>query len=388
MISAAAAPPTAAALRAIFEEREALTLGLEEEVMLLDPDSLDLSPVASAVIERGGDDSLIKLELPASQLELVTTPARRVGDAIAQLTRGRRRLAEAARGIARPAAVGTHPFASPLGALNPGPRYDSIAGDYGDVARTQMVCALQVHVAVGGADRTLAVYNALRAHLPELAALAANSPFHAGRDTGLAAVRPLISGLLPRQGVPPAIRSWRDFADALRWGAAAGGVREPQRWWWELRPHPCYGTLELRVPDAQTTVQEAASVTAFAHSLVAWLAERHSAGERLGAPESWRIAENRWAACRHGLDGGFADLVTGERRSVRERLLRRLDELEPVAARIGCAEELHGARALLNANGAARQREVAAEAGVRGLARWLADRYLSADADPAPSTRG
>jgi carboxylate-amine ligase len=368
---------TAAALRAVFDESEPLTLGLEEEVMLLDPASLDLSPVAAAVMQQAGGDPRIKPELPASQLELLTTPSRRVRDAISQLSRARRELVEVARGIAVPAAAGTHPFASPVGVLNPGRRYDSIVAAYGDVARSQLVCALQVHVAVGGADRTLAVYNALRGYLPELAVLAANAPFHAGRDTGLASARPLICALLPRQGVPPVIEAWHAFADALRWGAAAGGVPEPQRWWWELRPHPGFGTLELRVPDAQTTVREAAAVAAFAHAVVAWLSERCAAGERLAAPESWRIAENRWAACRHGLDGSFADLVTGEPRPVREVLRRRLDELAPVAARLGCAEELDDARTLVEANGAMRQREVAAQSGLRDLVRWLADRYVS-----------
>ncbi len=153
-----------------------------------------------------------------------------------------------------------HPFAAPLGELNGGERYDLTADEYGDIARSQLVCALQVHVAVGGADRTLAVYNGLRPWLPLVAALAANAPFHAGRDTGLASIRPKIGEQLPRQGIPPAIGSWEAFAAALAWGAASGAVPEPRRWWWELRPHPAYGTLEVRVPDAQSTVAEAGAV--------------------------------------------------------------------------------------------------------------------------------
>ena len=206
-----------------------------------------------------------------------------------------------------------HPFAAPLGELSSGDRYDNIVGEYGDVARAQLVCALQVHVAVGSAERTLAVYNALRGYLPELAALAANSPFLAGRDTGLASVRALIGGLLPRQGVPPAFASWEDYADALAWS-----VPEPGSWWWELRPHLNFGTLELRVFDAQTTLEEAAAVTAFAHCLVAWLAER----DDLDAPPSWRIAENRWAALRLRRRGDLQGLdehrrTAGPRRAAR-----------------------------------------------------------------------
>jgi carboxylate-amine ligase len=354
-------------LRAVFDETEPLTVGLEEEVMLLDPETLDLAPVAADVFATHG--GRLKLELPASQAEVATAPARSVGEAIAELAAGRRALAEAAGDVARPAAAGAHPFAAPLGALNVGERYDGILADYGDVARAQLVCALQVHVALGSADRALAVYNALRGHLPELAALAANAPFHAGRDTGLASVRPLIGGLLPRQGVPPPIASWSAFAEMLRW------VGDPRRWWWELRPHPTFGTLEIRVCDTQTTVAEAAAVAAFAHALVAWLAERHDAGDRLGAPDSWRIAENRWSACRHGVDADLADLVTGERRPVRDLLRERLETLTPVAERIGCASELAEAHALAERNGAVRQRDAAHDPV--GVTRWLAERFLS-----------
>jgi glutamate---cysteine ligase / carboxylate-amine ligase len=247
--------------------------------------------------------------------------------------------------------------------------------EYVDIARSQLVCALQVHVALGSADATLAVYNALRGHLPELAALAANAPFHAGRDTGLASVRPLICGLLPRQGVPPAIGSWASLADTLRWGAASGAVPEPRRWWWELRPHVRHGTLELRVCDAQTTLAEAAAVAAFAHALVGWLAERHWAGEPLGVPDSWRIEENRWAACRFGVEGHFADLETGARRPVRDVLRRRLEAIAPVAAELGCGDQLASAAALVERNGALRQRALGSDP--EAVAGALADRFLA-----------
>jgi carboxylate-amine ligase len=361
---------TAAELRALFDSVEPLTIGLEDETMLLDPESLELAPMAAAVLERAGDASL-KLELPSCQLEIVTAPAHRVGDAIVQLAAGRRALAAAARDLALPAGAGVHPFSAPLGHLNEGDRYDAIASSYGDVARAQLVCSLQIHVAVGGAERTLAVYNALRGHLPELTALAANAPFYAGRDRGFATVRPLIGGLLPRQGIPPAIPSWDAFADTLRWGRAAGAVPEPRSWWWELRPHPAFGTLELRPADAQATTREAAAVAAFAHALVAWLSERHDAGEPLDAPDDWRIAHNRWQACRHGLDAELADLATGDPVPARELLRDRLTTLAPIAARLGCADELAAAAGL---NGPAHRRADGPDP--RSVARGLADRYL------------
>jgi carboxylate-amine ligase len=238
------------------------------------------------------------------------------------------------------------------------------------------VCALQVHVAVGGADRSLAVYNGLRPWLPLIAALAANAPFHDGRDTGMASIRPKIGELLPRQGIPPAIGSWESFADALAWGAASGAVPDARRWWWELRPHPSFGTLEVRVPDAQSTVEDAAAVAALVHALAGRLAERFDAGEPLPTADTWRLEENRWSAARRGMDAELADLETGVRTPARECLASLVAELAPVAARLGCADELAATARLAAANGAARQREAASDGGVRAAAAWMADAYV------------
>ena len=123
------------------------------------------------------------------------------------------------------AAAAVHPFSSPAGELNQFERYGHTLAEYGPVARRQLVCALHVHVAVGSADETLAVYNAARSYLPLIAGLAANGPIYAGADTGLASVRPKLCELLPRQGVPPALGSWEELAAAYRWGAAAGDIR-------------------------------------------------------------------------------------------------------------------------------------------------------------------
>jgi glutamate---cysteine ligase / carboxylate-amine ligase len=376
-------PPTAADLRAAFDAPDPLTLGLEEELMLLDPASLDLLPRAAEIV-AAADDPRFKLEMPAAQLELTLPPARSVPEAIAALTVARRDLAAAAAPVGRLAAAGVHPFAAPLGELNEGERYALTEGEYGDIARSQLVCALQVHVAVGGADRSLAVYNGLRPWLPLIAALAANAPFHAGRDTGLASIRPKIGEQLPRQGIPPAIGSWDAFAEALAWGAASGAVPEPRRWWWELRPHPAYGTLEVRVPDAQATVEDAAAVTALVHVLAGWLSARHDAGEPLMTADTWRLEENRWSAARYGMDAELADLSSGERIPARACLSALLADLEPVAQQLGCAAELATVERLAAHNGAARQRAVAEHGGVRAVAAYLADAYVpSADYEPA-----
>jgi carboxylate-amine ligase len=347
--------PTANELRAAFEQPGAATVGLEEELMLLDGETLDLAPRAPEVIARLGGDPRFKLEMPAAQLEIVTAAHPTVAEAADELARSRADLEAAAAGF-RIAGAGAHPFAAGAGPLNPGPRYETIGAEYAAVARRQLVFGLHVHVAIRGAERALAVYNALRSYLPELAALAANAPFYEGRDSGLASVRSRISGLLPRQGVPPVLDSLEAYAEALRWC----GFDDPRQWWWELRLHPVFGTVEVRVPDTQATVEESAAIGAVVYALAMHLAGRHDAGETLPVAEAWRIDQNRWSACRHGIEGEMTDLVTGERRPTRERIAVLVEELGV---------------ALPAGQGARRQREVAAERGLRGLVAWLADAF-------------
>ena len=346
-------------LRALFDAPAPLTVGVEEELMLLDPRTLDLAPRAGEALAAVEGDARFKRELPAAQLEIVLPPLHTAREAADALRIARADLAARLDGGFALAAAGAHPFASPLGVLHGEGRYAAINAEYADVGRLQLCFALQVHVAVRGADRALAVYNALRSELPLIAALAANAPVYAGRDTGLASVRPKICDLLPRQGVPPAIASWEAHAAAL------GRLPDPSQWWWELRPHPLHGTLELRVPDAQATVADSAAVIAVAHATVAWLAERFDAGEPLAVRETWLIEEDRWAACRHGAAG-----------PLRERVHGLLDALEPVAERLGCASELAHARGMVEAGGAQRRRAAMAEGGVRGVAAELAEAFL------------
>jgi carboxylate-amine ligase len=369
----------AAALRASFEGDGPMTVGMEEELMLLDADTLDLTPRAREVLDRLGGDARFKEELPAAQLEIVGPVVATVGEAAAALHAARADLAKvtAPLGI-RVAGGGIHPFAAGEGELNGGERYDAIAAEFGTIARRQLVFGLHVHVAVGGADRSLAVYNAVREHLPALAALGSASPFYEGRDTGLASVRPKVCDLLPRQGVPPAVPSWEALAEAFAWGRETDTFADPGQWWFEARLHPLHGTIEVRVPDTQSTVGDSAALAALVHALVARLAERHDAGEDLGAAASWKIGENRWSACRHGVEGRWIDVHTGAVRPMRDQLHALLDTLEPAAERVGCAAELAGARDLIERPRAAMVRDVARDGGVHAVARWLADRQLGA----------
>lgn len=370
-------------LESLFDATEPLTVGIEEELLLLAPIDLDLAPMAKELIDRLDGDRRFKRELPAAQLEIVTEPAKRATDVIGALLQGRRDLAAAAAGLVRPAGIGLHPFADVEGELSALDRYEWTRAEYACIARRQLVSALQVHVAVGGAERTRCVYNALREYLPEVAALAANARFYGGRDTGMASMRPKIAENLPRQGLPPPIESWSSLLAELRWGIRSGAMSSAGHWWWEMRPHLAFGTIEVRVPDTQTLIAEAAAVVAFVQSLIAWLAQRHDGSDLQPDPiPSWRIEQNRWSAARHGVEGRMADLRSGAPEPTRERLGRLLEELAAAAEALGCAQLLGCAEPLVERNGAIRQGELADAEGAGEVARWSADHFLDEEGLP------
>ena len=377
--------PTAVfALRRRFDHAPALTVGVEEEVILLDPRTFLPTDSVEDVLARMGGDPRFKPELRCAQLELVTPPASTVADVARELAAARRILAERLRGRIRFAALGTHPSSTTISAVTPTRRFREIGAELRWLARAALPSGLHVHVAVDGAERALAVFNAFRSYLPEIAALAANSPFYEGRDTGLASTRLKLREDHPRSGIPPAFDSWQAYADFVAWGARGGVIRDPSYHWWDLRLNAAHGTVEVRAADSQTRVDDTAGIAALCQSLVASLVDRHDAGDRLSVHDTARIAENRWRAVRDGVDGELVDLDTGSPVPTRERLRDLVGELEPYAVALGCEHELGHALGLVAANGAVRQRAIAAAVGVDRLAGRLSDETELSTASPGP----
>jgi carboxylate-amine ligase len=170
--------------------------------------------------------------------------------------------------------------------------------------------------------------------------------------------------------------SWEAYAEAFRWGASSGAFPDPRRWWWELRLHPAFGTLEFRVPDAQITADDAAAVAAVIQALVVWLVERRQGGERLHDAPTWKIEENRWLACRDGVQGNMVDIQKGTLRPTSALLSELLEALQPVAVRLRSERALKRASEMVEVNGALAQRQVALEQGIGAVARWLSERFL------------
>jgi carboxylate-amine ligase len=318
-----------AELRAVFARTVAGTVGIEEELLLVDPTSG--LPVEAADVLATVGDSRIKQELPACQVEIATSVHKDPDAAVRELRECRALLAAACGDAGKPIAAPVHPLVDGPVALAHTARAAELADRYREVIERQLVSSLQIHLAFGDADCTLGVYHALRDLLPELAALAGASPFLGGRDTGLCSVRPVIAGQLPRQGVPPVIASWDEFANDLSWAVRGRAVGDASEWWWELRPRLRFGTLELRVLDVQATTDQAGALIRFVAALAGRLTDLYHLGARTSPAPSWRIAENRWSALRDGVGGELLDLRTGAPRPTRHCLHDLIDAAEPYA---------------------------------------------------------
>ncbi|HET8930288.1 MAG TPA: glutamate-cysteine ligase family protein [Acidimicrobiales bacterium] len=228
------------------------TVGVEEEFILVDGAGMPTAE-AARIARRVEHDDRLRTELPDCQIELATPPRSSLELIERDLRRGRAAAAGWCDGVAIPISAAVHPFVAETEVA--GLRAADVGRRYGWLARSQLLGALQVHVAVGDPDVIVPVHDELRSYLPLITGLAAAAPFREGRDLGMASVRPFISSLLPRQGIPPAFATLDAYVDALSWLVGSGVADDPTEWWWDLRIHPTYGTLEVRVADAQPTTR-------------------------------------------------------------------------------------------------------------------------------------
>lgn len=362
--------PTRSPLRRAFDAVSDLTVGAEEELLLLDPGTLEPAAASEWLLAELGESRMHRPELWCAQVELVTDVAKSPAAVVADLRAARTRLAEVAAGRLRIAGLGTHPLALPAETFSPGERYAQIVEQHRLGARLgALASGLHVHVAVHDADRALAVYNAMRGYAPLFTALAANAPFIAGQDTGLATVRPMLADALPRQGVGPPLPEWSDLEELVEWGRRSGAIPDPAQLWWECRLNLRLGTIELRAPDAQASLHDDHALIALAHALVADLCERLDGGERLPVHDMLRIQENRWRAMRFGMDAELIDLEGGRPVPAREAVAELLDRV----ARHAAPASLAHMRSLAARDEPGEQRRVARLHGPAAIAARAAD---------------
>jgi carboxylate-amine ligase len=363
-----------------YGKREPFTLGVEEELQLLNAESYELASRYEEVFgEAEAADDRIRPELMQSTVEVATQPVRTVREALDEARELRRRLRDEAE--ARDcliAASGTHPFSRwEHQEITDKPRYAELVEALRWTAERQLIFGLHVHVGLESPQQAIAVANALRTWLPELLAASANSPFWHGRDSGLASTRSKVFDTMPRSGLPPAFASFEEFELLVDRGVRTGSFEDYTYIWWDLRPHPRLGTIEIRICDAQARLESVAPLVALIQSLVATLAGEYEQRGALDIQPVTLIAENKWRAARYGLDASLVDLSRDEERPARDALRALAELAAPAAARLGCADELALLETLLErGDGAAEQRAAAEASGgsLLGVARWLADR--------------
>jgi glutamate---cysteine ligase / carboxylate-amine ligase len=334
------------------------TIGIEEELMIVDSTSFELVNAIESLLEDVEDESEIKPELMESVLEIATKPCRDSGQAAVELRTLRDHVREraAARGLTIGSA-GTHPFAMwEDQRISARTRYRQLVSALRFVARQELIFGLHVHVGVDDPDKAIHVSNGMRVHLPVLLALSANSPFWRADTTGLASTRMPIFRQFPRVGVPPPYRDWADYERQIEFMVSSGVMEDYTYLWYDVRPHPKLGTVEIRACDAQTRVEHTLGLAALIQAMVKELCEHFEAGRSFGEYPWQMLDENRWLAARHGLEGDLVDLPSNQRVATRALAQRLLDRLREHAQDLRSTDELEGIDDILQrGNGAARQ---------------------------------
>jgi glutamate---cysteine ligase / carboxylate-amine ligase len=337
-----------------FGKGEPYTLGVEEEYMLLDSSTFDLVQhidTVLAAVEGSHLEDVIRPELMQSVLEISTPVCRNIGEVDAELRKLRTAVTEIARQMdMRVGSAGTHPFSLfERQRITARDRYRALVDQLQYVARRELIFGMHVHVAIDDPEKAIKVVNGLLLYLPGLLAMSASSPFWRGEPTGLSSTRQLVFAAFPRSGPPPRFRDYADYAGVVGELERTGCIADYTHIWWDIRPHPRLGTVEIRICDAVTRVEHAVSIAAYCQSVVKHLCERFDRGDEIPTYHRILTSENKWLAARYGLEAPVMDLVTGRRnRAPVSQLIRRtLRDVEPHARELGCERELEGVRDIL-----------------------------------------
>ncbi len=366
-----------------FNPSDGSSLGIEWELELVDLETRELTSAASEILDEialvpGEEHPKAKHELLESTVEIITGICSTVSEAREDLAGTLKEVREAAarRGLGVMCS-GTHPFTDwSTQTVSPIPRYAKLVENMQWLARRMQIFGVHVHVGVRSPDKAIPINNALMAYIPHFLALSASSPYWVGTDTGLASARSKVFEGLPTAGLPYSLSGWDAFEDYMESLISTHTIQSIREVWWDIRPHPNFGTVELRICDGLPTLDEITVVAAMSQSLVESFDRQLDKGYKLPQPKMWLVRENKWRAARYGLD---AEIVVDDRgntvQPVREAILELADDLAPVARKIGCEEELGRVEQLLDI-GASYQRQRAVAAANDGDMRSVVDSLL------------
>ncbi|HJU47797.1 MAG TPA: carboxylate-amine ligase [Gaiellaceae bacterium] len=374
-----------------FGSSDPYTLGVEEEYMLLDGATFDLVQhieTVLAAISGHELESQINPELMQSVLEIATPVCRTAGDVRRELVKLRGYVSTVARekGL-RVGAAGTHPFSLfERQRITAKDRYRQLVDQLQYVARRELIFGMHVHVAVDDPDKAIAVIGGLLPQLAPLLALSASSPFWRGEPTGLSSSRQMVFSAFPRSGPPPRFRDYEDYAEVVGQLERTGCIADYTHIWWDIRPHPRLGTIEVRICDAVTRLDDAVAIAAYCQGLVKLLSERFDGGEQIPSYHRILTSENKWLAARYGLEAPVMDLATGRRNRipVAQLIRRTLREIEPHARELGSDAELEGVREILDRGNSA-ERQLRIWGANRDIEEVVQEIAIATEALPEPA---
>ena len=328
------------------------TLGVEEEFQIVDPGTWELrshvSELLASSAARFGD--LVKGEMHQSIVEVGTKICSGVEELAEEIIRNRRDLADSAERVGlRVAAAGTHPFSSWMDqVISQGERYQNIVEELQQLARSLLIFGLHVHVGVPDRSIAIEIMNDARYFLPHLLALSTSSPFWMGRDTGLKSYRTTVFRRFPRTGIPDRFESWSEYQEYVDLLVELHCLDNAKKIWWDIRPHPTFGTLEFRICDVPTAPRATIAIAALAQAIVVKLYKLRSSNVGWRLYHRRLIEENKWRAARWGLDGKLIDF--GRRREVpmRELALELLEVVDDVVDELGSRREIEYVRTILS----------------------------------------
>lgn len=325
-----------------FTENKHHTVGVELELQLIDKDTLDLAPAATKLIKTIGDLSNIKYELFESVIEINSSPCETIDKLKIDLMKNVQFLHNHASKLGvKLTMAGTHPTSNWSGhEIVPVERYQSIVNKIQMPVKRMLIFGLHVHVGVQSGDEAIAINNALMNYLPHLLAISCSSPYWVKRDSGMESYRVKILETLPTTGLPFKLHSYEEYIDLVNVLKKAGTIQSIREIWWDVRPHPDFGTIEVRVCDAMPLMDDVISIASLVQSLVAYLAKMYRRQDEIGHLPSFLIRENKWRAARYGID---AELITdsfGKISPIKKEIEKLISELEPTAKELGANHAL------------------------------------------------
>lgn len=330
--------------RIFFNSSPSPTIGVELELQILDKDTFKLVSGAPFILNEFKDEPRIKEELLNSILEINTNICKNTNEVRSDLKETLSKVLRFAnKNGFELLSMGTHPFSRwNKQTISSNPRYNNLIKRMQWPLRRLLITGVHVHIGVDSGEKAIAVTNGLTRYIPHFIGLSANSPIHDGEITGLASTRTKIFESMPTAGLPESLRNYSEFQKFMRTLQKAHTIESIREVWWDIRPHPMFGTVEIRLFDSVPTLKQIVQLSAFCQCLVVAISNHYNMGTQLPLLDHWIIQENKWRATRYGLETDIIIDENGTQISLKSSIIEIIETIMPIAVELGCEQELDG----------------------------------------------